>query len=241
MRYALRAAERANRLLAYEESADHYERALSALALKEEPDEECRCYLLLGLADAETKTGNADKGWEAFQEEANIARKLPAPELFARAALGSGSWAIGLRYGKVDEVQVGLLEEALAMIHKDDSALRAKVLAQMALACYHMPGDRRLLLSQSALEMARRVGDAAAQVAALFSRAISLEGYEKAHERLDVATEIVSTPERLGNKEMALRGHLRRIRALLEFRALAAVDRVSAMYGRLAAELPPPS
>jgi tetratricopeptide (TPR) repeat protein len=238
--YSLRAAERANRLLAYEESADHYERALSALALKEEPDEECRCYLLLGLADAETKTGNADKGWEAFQEAANIARKLPAPELFARAALGSGSWAIGLRYGKVDEVQVGLLEEALAMIPQDDSALRAKVLAQMALACYHMPGDRRLLLSQSALEMARRVGDAAAQVAALFSRAISLEGYEKAHERLDVATEIVSTAERLGNKEMALRGHLRRIRELLEFGDLAAVDREIEIYSRLADELRQP-
>jgi len=238
--YALRAAERANRLLAYEESADHYERALSALALKEEPDEQCRCYVLLGLADAETKAGNADKGWETFQNAATIARKLAAPELFARAALGSGSWAIGVRYGKVDEVQVGLLEEALAKLPNDDSALRAKVLAQMALACYHVPGDRRLLLSQSALEMARRVGDAAAQVAALFSRAISLEGYEKAHERLEVATEIVSTAARLGNKEMALRGHLRRIRELLEFGDLAGVDREIEIYSRLADELRQP-
>ena len=238
--YSVRAAVRANNLIAYEESADHYEGALSALALKDEPDEQCRCNLLLGLADAETRAGNADKGWETFQEAAKIAQKLRAPEQFARAALGSGSWAIGVRYGKVDEVQVGVLEEALAMLPEGDSALRAKVLAQTALACYHVPGERRLLLSQSALEMARRVGDADAQVAALFSRAISLEGYEKARERLEVATEIVSIAARLGNREMALRGHLRRLRELLEFGDLPAVDREIEIYGRLADELRQP-
>jgi eukaryotic-like serine/threonine-protein kinase len=238
--YSVRAAERANHLLAYEESADHYERALSALGLEDEPDEQRRCDLLLGLADAETKAGNAEKGWETFQEAAKIARKLPAADQFARAALGSGSWAIGLRYGKVDEAQVALLEEALAMLPEGDSALRAKVLAQTALACYHVPGERRLLLSQDALDMARRVGDAAAQVAALFSQAISLEGYEKARQRLEVATEIVSIAVQLGNKEMALRGHLRRLRELLEFGDLPAADREIEIYSRLADELRQP-
>jgi tetratricopeptide (TPR) repeat protein len=240
IQYSARAASRATSLLAYEEAAGHYEKALGALDLKNEPDELCRCDLLLGLADAQTKAGNAAKGWETFQEAAQIARRLANAGQFARAALGSGSWAMGVRYGKVDEVQVGLLEEALVMLGDADSPLRARVLAHLALACYHSPGERRLGLSQDAVEMARRTGDAAAQLAALFSRSISLEGYEKAHERLEVATQIVAIAEQTGNKEMVLRGHYRRLRELMEFGDLAAVDREIEIYGRLADELRQP-
>ena len=238
--YSVRAAERASALLAYEESAGHYEHALNALAVKEGPSEQCRCDLLIGLADAQAKAGNIAKGWETFQDAANIARKLAAPERFARSALGSGSWAMGVRYGTVDQVQIALLEEALAMLVEPQSPLRAKLLAQLALACYHMPGERRLQLSQTALEMARHAGNADAQLAALFSRTIALEGYEKAGERLGVATEIVSIAERLGNKEMALRGHFRRLRELLEFGDLARVDEEIKIYSRLADELRQP-
>lgn len=238
--YSVRAAERANTLLAYEESAGHYEEALSTLALKEEPSEQCRCDLLLGLGEAQTKAGNISRGWDAFQKAANIARKLAAPEQFARAALGSGSWAMGLRYGVVDRTQIALLEEALTMVPEGQSPLRAKLFAQLALACYHVTGDRRLQLSQTALEMARHASNLDAQLAALFSRTISLEGYEKASERLEVATEIVSIAERLGNKEMVLRGHFRRLRELLEFGDLARVDDEIEIYSRLADELRQP-
>jgi tetratricopeptide (TPR) repeat protein len=238
--YSVRAGERANALLAYEESAGHYEDALNALALKEGPSEHCRCDLLIGLADAQTKAGNIAKGWETFQDAANIARKLAAPEQFARSALGSGSWAMGVRYGTVDQVQIELLEEALTMLAEPQSPLRAKLLAQLALACYHMPGERRLQLSQTALEMARHTGNPDAQLAALFSRTIALEGYEKAGERLGVAAEIVSIAERLGNKEMALRGHFRRLRELLEFGDLASVDHEIEIYSHLADELRQP-
>jgi tetratricopeptide (TPR) repeat protein len=240
IRYSVLAAERANALLAYEESAGHYEQALNTLALRAGPSEQRQCDLLIGLADAQTKAGNVAKGWETFQHAANIARKLGAPEQFARSALGSGSWAMGVRYGTVDQVQIALLEEALDMQAEPQSPLRAKLLAQLALACYHMPGERRLQLSQDALEMARQTGNPEAQLAALFSRTIALEGYEKAGERLGVAVQIVSIAERLGNKEMALRGHFRRLRELLEFGDLASVDEEIEIYGHLADDLRQP-
>jgi len=238
--YSERAAEQATALLAYEESVGHYEVALNLLSIKEAPSEQHRCDLLLGLAEALTKSNNIAKGWKIFQEAANIARKLPAPQRFARAALGSGAWAAGVRYGAVDKMQIALLEEALEITSGPQSALRAKLLAQLSLACYHVPGERRLELSQGALDMGRRVDDPDAQLAALFSRSIALEGYERAGERLEVATEIISIAERLGKKEMILRGHFRRLRELLELGDLARVDEEIEIYSLLADELRQP-
>src|SRR5581483_904889 len=198
VRYAVRAAERASAQLAYEEAANYYERALQVLNTQKQGDRQRRCDLLLALADAQTKAGNATVGWETFQEAAEIARSLGARRHFARAALGSGSWAMGVRYGKVDPVLVSLLQEALTGLDSTDNALRSKLLAQLALACYHEPGERRLVLSQQAVAIARRVSDPSARLAALFSRCITLEGYEMANERLAVATEIVRISEQAG-------------------------------------------
>jgi predicted ATPase len=54
--YCVRAAARADSILAYEEAAHHYEMALQALELKNASDEERRCRLLLALGEARTKT-----------------------------------------------------------------------------------------------------------------------------------------------------------------------------------------
>src|SRR5262249_56378840 len=100
--------------------------------------------------------------------------------------------------------------------------------------------EDRALLSRQAVEMARRTGDQAALLSALYSRSISLEGFEAAKERLAAATEIISVAERLGNKEMVLRGHFRHIRDLYTEGDLAAIAEETETYGRLAGGIRPP-
>ena len=64
--YATRAAERANALLAYEEAANHYDRALQVLEMKESGDDLARCELLLGLGAAQFRSGDNEGGKETF-------------------------------------------------------------------------------------------------------------------------------------------------------------------------------
>src|SRR5207244_1311371 len=88
--YAVRAAERATGLLAYEEAVGHYERALE---LMEDASDEPRCELLLALGDAHTKAGSSEKARESFLSAANLAKKMGAAEQLAQAALGIGAGA----------------------------------------------------------------------------------------------------------------------------------------------------
>ena len=195
----------------------HYERALEALELKKQIDEERQCELLLALGDAQTKAGSTTKARETLHRAANNARKRGASEQLAGAALGIGGGAVmGTQYGRVDSSQSELIQVALNALGGRDSALRARLLAQLSLALYYS-GEKRMLLSQEAVEMARRVEDKPARLAALYSRCISLEGFEKAEERLGGRrTEIVQVAREAGDKEMALRGHYRCLRELLE-------------------------
>ena len=82
---------------------------------------------------------------------------MQAPAQLARAALGIGT-GLGGPIGKVDEVHVELLNEALSSLGEPDSSLRAMVLAHLSVAHYYSP-ELREPLSQQAVEMARRVGD----------------------------------------------------------------------------------
>ena len=154
--YAIRAAKRAISLLAYEEAAGHYERARVTVELQDEVDEEQRCELFLALGDAHKKAGNNAKAREAFLQAADIARKRSAPVQLARAALGIGTGMAAS--GKVDELQVSILKEALSAMSEEDTALRARLLAQLSLALYYSP-ELRDELNQQAVEMARRVDD----------------------------------------------------------------------------------
>ena len=58
--YAVQAAERATELLAHEEAANHYERALLALEAAETMDEVRRCELLVALGQAQFSSGSPD-------------------------------------------------------------------------------------------------------------------------------------------------------------------------------------
>jgi predicted ATPase len=234
--YATQAGAQATSLLAYEEATEHYQSALRLLNLQE-PDGAQRCALLLALGEAQTKAGESLHAQETFQQAVALARKQRNVEQFAQAALGlAWLWA-----EMVDESLIALLEEALDAIGEGDSTVRVCLLGHLAVALYFADArDRRLALSQQALEMARRLGDATTLAAALNARHWALWGHENVQERLAVATEVVQLAEAVGARELALMGRAWRMANLLHLNDIAAVDTEFAVYARLVAKLRQP-
>ena len=236
--YATRAAERAMSLAAYEEAAGLCEIALQAMELQK-PDEAERCELLLSLGDARWKAGDADRAKETFRQAADLARRLKEAEPLARAALGlGGPWG---EAGVVDEVLIGLLEEALEALGDRDSPLRARVLGRLAVALYWTGSrERRATLSQEAVGMARRVGDPPTLAYVLNRKFYALMGPGNVEDQFATATEIVRLAEELSDRDMALQGRMFRLIGLLELGDIPAVDLEIEAMARLAEELRQP-
>jgi len=239
MDLSMRAAERASRLLAYEDAASHYERALEtmrlpgAASIKHEEGP-----LLLSMAEANKRAGRPDRCRQASLQAAALARTTASSELLAKAALCIGSTLMGA-LGRTDQEQVELLEEALRAFPPQDSVLRCRLLAQLSSALYYFT-DRRLSLSLEALEMARRLGDPAALLHALYYRHVAMMLAENIEERNQVARELFSLASQLGNKELLLRAHYRFIIDFMESGDMESLDREIENYRLLAEELRQP-
>jgi hypothetical protein len=140
-------------LLAYEEAVRLFRMALQAL--REPPDEERRCQVLLLLADAQSRSGDGPASRQTFLEAAGIATRLDLPELLARAAFayaGRISWA---RAG-IDRQVIPLLRQALEALGAEDSVLRVLLLSRLAGALRDQPVVApRAALGREAVAMAR--------------------------------------------------------------------------------------
>jgi DNA-binding CsgD family transcriptional regulator len=203
--YATRAAERALELVAWEEAARLYQMALQALALEREPNLEERCELLLALGEAQNAAGDASRGRETFEAAAGLARQLRSPQILARAALGRGGLA-WTSFVASDEYEVGLLEEALAMVDPVNSRLYAILSSRLAIELCWSSVERSAPLTEQALHAARRQEDPAILSYALIARHLGAWTPDNVDERLDVATEAIRLAERAGNfRELAFR------------------------------------
>jgi tetratricopeptide (TPR) repeat protein len=235
LRYATAAAERAAGRLAYEDAARLYERALRALELTA-ADGARRCDLLLALGDAYARAGSVQPARGAFRRAAGDARWLRSPRRLAQAALGFG----GPRatYAIVDQEVVGLLEDALTALGPGDDALRARLLARLAMELYfaRTPG-RRATLAEEAVRTARSVGEPATLAYALSARDAALWGPAGVEERLVIAGEVLELAARAGDREQAMEGHARRAVALIQLGDLTAARADMASHTRLAQEL----
>ena len=87
--------------------------------------------------------------------------------------------------------QVQLLEEALALVPEEDSALRARLLARLAVDYRVIPeaADRIAPLSDEALAMARRLGDPEVLAFVLIARRVAIWGPDNLDERLALMSE----------------------------------------------------
>lgn len=157
--YAMRAAEAAKRVYAYDEAIRHGETACRFAALLTERDERFEAELTVQLAEVRQRAGRVTEGDRDFRAAAEAALRLGMPTVLARAAVGVGhSYQ---RIGVVDHELIHHLEEAISRLEPGDQALKALALAHLdyALCSVANSQSRRAGLGSEALAMARRVGD----------------------------------------------------------------------------------
>jgi tetratricopeptide (TPR) repeat protein len=237
LEHLILAGERAARLFAYEEAVVHYRRALEVL-----PGPERRGELLLRLGDAQWRSGDGAQARVTFEEAIDAGRRLGDGELLARAALGYvtalGGFLLYARF-EVGGTGVALLEEALAALPPTDSALRAHVLAHLALEMWsaNEPVDRRTQISHAAIEMARRLDDGEALVTALHARHWVLTTPGMALERLAHTEEMLRAA---ADPEIEFLAHNARFHCFLELCDRRGMDAESRAMTELAEQLRQP-
>jgi tetratricopeptide (TPR) repeat protein len=241
--YAQHAGNRAMSLLAYEEAAEHYGRALQLLELKEE-NEDLQGELTLALGEAQRRAGDAPKAQETFLAAAAVARRRRtrdekhAAVLLARAALGYG--ATLFTPTNADSTLIKLFEEALDVLGEEESVLRARIMAQLAMGLYYSEPERGRTLSEQAVNIAARINDARTLAVVYSARRYAIAFPENLDERLQVSTEMVELGEQHGYREVEILGHQWRTADVLEQGDCGAVDREITNHARLAAELQQP-
>ncbi|HKA30172.1 MAG TPA: BREX system ATP-binding domain-containing protein, partial [Candidatus Binatia bacterium] len=237
--YARQAAQHAMARLAFEEAVSLLQRALLALDLDPKGDLALRGELLLALGEAQRRAGEADAARETFAHAAAVGRRLGCSSMLGRAAVAFGG--IGRERISADYDWIALLEEALAALGEEDSALRVGLQACLAVALYWSDGpERRDALSRDAVAMARRLGDPATLAFALNFRLKAVWGPGGIEERLVSASEIVALARSSGDRRLEFEGHRWRLVCLLELGDIAAVDREIAAVARIAEELRDP-
>ncbi|MDQ3934467.1 MAG: AAA family ATPase, partial [Actinomycetota bacterium] len=236
--YSIRAAMRAMSLMAYEDAANFYERALQALELRGGMSGRRRAELMLALADAQVRAGDGSRGKETFYRAAEVARSAGESDLLGWAALGVANKA---EIGRVEHELIDLVEEGLEACGEEPSALRAALLASLSSAVYWVDRERADLLSREAVEMGREAGDPHALATALLARHFAMWGPERLEERLAVATELVEVTTSAGIGAHAVEGRGLLFVDLLEMGDLRGADAELEAYTRQARELRQPN
>jgi len=190
VRYAVLAGEEAAQSLAYEESVEHYRRALAAIAADPAADEAHRCDILLALGRIQWRAGDA-AARATYLEAAASARERGAAEQLGRAALG-----VGERYWEAstaNRAHADLIADAVQGLPAQDSTLRARLMGRMA-ENLHFTAEHGygMQLSADAVAMARRLGDAETLAMALMSRHVALLHIEYLDERVRLSDEVVA-------------------------------------------------
>lgn len=234
--YLVKAGRQAAGQLAYEEAVGYFEKAL---VFSDEASSPERCGLLLSFGDALWRSGNTAGAKGTFLVAAEMARALESPELLAQASLGYACGYGGFGFeSRPDPTLISLLEESLAAIGEEDSALRVRVLCRMALELYFMPEvERREALSREALEIARRIDDDSVLLTALFCRTWATINPSNLSDRLAIAPEILRLAEQLSHRELLFLGHHLSLSNMLETGDIDAVDREMDICLRVADEL----
>ncbi|MBV9838087.1 MAG: AAA family ATPase [Solirubrobacterales bacterium] len=224
IRYAMRAGEQAIAMLAHEEAAEHYARALEVLERFEPDALTRRLELLLALGEAQVRSGERPLAQQTFREAAGLAARLGDSASLARAAIGASR-----RYvqppGVVDEELIGRLEQALEMMGGERSVVRVALLARLCGAIYFSPERERMkALSEEATVLAQELDDPQARALAAAARRRAFWAPDELQRRLADSTELLRQAREAGNVELELQGHAWLMVDLLEQGDMEAVE-----------------
>ena len=204
----LLASERASSVHAHNEALALARRGLDSLNrvgdVSGQSDVLLDLNLLLG--DSQHHVGQFAESMETFQQTAEMAAKLQAPEALARAALGYDEprWRCNL----LETTAVQLLTQALELLDNGDSALRVCLIAHLARASLGTASPEELMkMLDDAIAMARRVGDPRALVESLRTRLNLDRDPARIDGRIRLIGEILETADRIDDKYLQMELH----------------------------------
>ncbi len=215
-------------------------RALKLLDAGGYGDDRRRAQLLIGLGIAQRQRGNAGFR-ETLLAAARLANRLEETDLVVGAALANTRGFVSAS-GAVDEERIAILHGALELVGEEDSRERALLLATLASELSFAPGfERRLALSDEAVAIARRVGDAATLCRVLSARFVPVWVPETLDDRLASSQESVRIADELGDPLAQFAAiHWHGV-ALVQAGRIEAARRAVEREGALAAKLGEPT
>ena len=224
IRYALAAGERAGAMLAHEQAADHYARALDVLEQFEPEALARRCELLLALGEARVRGGERPRAWPAFREAAMLAGRLGDGDALARAAIGASR-----RYlpppGVIDHELIGMLDQALAMTSAGGTVTRVSLLSRLCGALYYSEErDRMKILSAEATQLAAALDEPKATALAAAARRRAYWDPDNLDQRLADSGALVRAATEAGDIELILQGNAWLAVDMLEHGDLAGLE-----------------
>jgi DNA-binding SARP family transcriptional activator len=238
MDYTAAAGDEAMARLAFDQSVDFYAQALE-VAEDLDAGSERRCELLIRYGEAQRLAGSGAYR-ETLIQAARMAQAHGHAELLARAALANNR-GLSSAVGALDTERLELLEAALAALGGEDSTLRARLLAVLALELvWADPEPRRLELAAQARAMAQRLGDESclldvwtrANIAGLFADHTPALGAE--------FPQLLNLAERIGTPEQVVLAWASGALYCVELAELQQFDELVERLNRLAKEMDTP-
>jgi len=197
--FARRAGDRALDQFANDEAAQYYQQAIELLGVSGTASGDlARCDLLISLGEAQRRAGNPLHR-ETLLAAGRIAHALGDAERCARAALANRRGLFS-RMFVVDQDRVTALEAALELVADAETATRARLLAALAGELYFATDDRRHVLANDALELARRVGDPATVAQVLAGAWYATWHPDRLALRVGYVKELIQHANRLGDR-----------------------------------------
>ena len=225
VRHQTAAGARALRLLAFEEAARFFERALSTPAIRR--DGAAHLAAVLGLGEALHGCGALERSHALLRDAVALARPQGA-EAFAETVRRIAD--VRIETGRLDVEVNGLLEEALAVLPPDPTAVRVRLMARLAAGLLLQPGaqERRRTLTDEATARARDLGDPACLEFVLGRRLVALLGPDTLRERIATTGELLEM--RSTSRSVELEALLFRIDDVAEQGDRAGLDHARAVY-----------
>jgi DNA-binding CsgD family transcriptional regulator/tetratricopeptide (TPR) repeat protein len=227
--YALRAADSAVRVYAYEEAVLQYDRAIDTLESGGLLHDKrlARAYILKG--SALYQLGESQRSIEVLLEAVNRTRVLGSAELLVDALM-----LLAMPSRHVDQQHfVPLLERALAILPEVDSVPRAKALATLAFAQRTTSdGSRTRFLVEQVLDMANRVCDGPARCACYLLTMMALRGNpESLGRRLLIGQEYIAVAKSTGSTDLLADAYHFQALNYFESGALEELEALLEQYG----------
>ena len=236
--YLVRAGGVALRGLSYEQAVAMFEKALTAIEAAPPPEAPLRADILLALGDARFRTLDFEGSRKAFLEAVDEARSRGDAGQLAQGARGLARAA---QFGTAEHPVADLLDEALAALSREDSYLRAQLLAiRAAQSLLNTYEGRRDDLVAEAVAMAERLGDPAELAFVLGVSVIGTFAPDMLDLRLRYLDMQIETASRVGYTEVLCEAHGWRATATIETGVLDHVEEDVEAMARTADELGQP-